>query len=634
MKIRLFLLSGLFLALSYSMVTAQVIAAWNFNNITPGNIETATPSTGQGSLMLVGDITSPETGSAGSPNDGASPNLAFQTTGYPVQGEGNKSSGVQFNVSTVGFFGVQMNAEIRTSNTASRWVQVQYTVDGTNFVDFDLPLRLGGLGENNAGDNWHPISVDFSNIPDVNNNPNFAVRLVSAFSPIPFTMFNNSTDYGANQAYESARNVSQGANSNYGGGTWRFDLVNFVSGTVPTLNVVVTGSMAFSQNLGAPSAPQTIQVSGSNLEETVSVSVGAPFEVSLASGEGYGAMVELPLTAGSLASTTVFVRMNSSTEGTFESVLEVVSGSESFSTAVSGSVAVLSLSLPEAHSLFTGDYQFTEWSAESPAGTFPSNMVFWTHAVTDPVLSTPFAEDYTCLYNNTQRSRIVGEGEQGVSFLNTGNAQFVGVCDGSDPGQTMGATIANGRSGAAVLALNTLETYNIIVNWTGRTIAPNSRVYGLRLQYRISGVPNLNEAWQDLPTVSEYITNEAGHEQTLSVTLPAECEDRSYVLLRWVYYYLEGSGARAHLNLDDIIITADRIVSTRERQATAIKIFPNPVQVGSPLFLEKAMSGQIIDVHGRTVMQFAQANQIATSGLKPGIYIMHTEDGISRIVVQ
>ncbi|MDT9252622.1 hypothetical protein, partial [Limnospira sp. PMC 1280.21] len=74
---------------------------------------------------------------------------------------------------------------------------MQYTVDGTNFVDFASPLRLGGLGDNNAGDNWHPISVDFSNISDVNNNPNFAVRLVSAFSPIPFTMFNNSTDYGA-----------------------------------------------------------------------------------------------------------------------------------------------------------------------------------------------------------------------------------------------------------------------------------------------------------------------------------------------------------------------------------------------------------------------------------------------------
>jgi hypothetical protein len=261
-------------------------------------------------------------------------------------------------------------------------------------------------------------------------------------------------------------------------------------------------------------------------------------------------------------------------------------------------------------------------------------MIFWSHATTDPTFNESFIEDYNCLYNLTNRSRIFGEGENGVSFVNTGNSQFVGVCDGSDPTQIIGDAVANGRNGATVLALNTTNRQNISVQWTGRTIAPNNRVYALRLQYRIgNGNGNPNIHWMDFEVINEYLANvEAGHSENLSITLPAEANNQEVVQLRWVYAQHESNtatGSRAHLALDDIIVSADILLSNNDFASNnELKMYPNPAT--DMVYFSKEISFQIFDLTGKIIFTANQTQSINIQGLSKGVYFVKTTEGETR----
>lgn len=216
---------------------------------------------------------------------------------------------------------------------------------------------------------------------------------------------------------------------------------------------------------------------------------------------------------------------------------------------------VLSPSNPTPHILANGNYTFTAWNAGSPAGTYPSNMALWTRNVNDAGLNTPFIGDWFCNYNIGNRSRFQGQNADGISMVNTGNAQENITCP--DPSNT-NVDIRAGRMGAVVLAINTVSKNDIEVRWTGRTIAPNVRVYALRFQYRIGdGGGDANVGWNDLPTPVEYVRNDtAGHSQDFINVLPAACDNQPLVQLRWQYYRISGTADnRAELAVDDIIVT-------------------------------------------------------------------------------
>lgn len=217
--------------------TPDIITQWNFNGTStsevPGGTSSPLPAVGSGVAALFGGTTASfasgvASGGSSDPVSTSPPNYGWNTETYPSQGAGNGTRGVQFNVSTIGYQDISLSFDLRTSNTASRWYQVLYTIDGENFVPLDEPFRLGGLEDNSVGDTWsNQLFADFSSVSGVDNNPDFAARVVSVFSPIAFTEYLSGNNYDANTAYEAARNRSSGTQSNYGGGTWRFDMVTF-----------------------------------------------------------------------------------------------------------------------------------------------------------------------------------------------------------------------------------------------------------------------------------------------------------------------------------------------------------------------------------------------------------------------
>src|SRR5438552_8458892 len=120
-----------------SSARADVIAQWNFNSIPPDSATgtgTNQPSVGTGIATLVGSVTA--TYAAGSTNDPASStdDSGWNTSSYPAQGTGNKTAGVQFNVSTLGNSNIVVRWDLRVSSTASKFYRFQYSTDGTTFI--------------------------------------------------------------------------------------------------------------------------------------------------------------------------------------------------------------------------------------------------------------------------------------------------------------------------------------------------------------------------------------------------------------------------------------------------------------------------------------------------------------------
>jgi hypothetical protein len=200
--------------------------------------------------------------------------------------------------------------------------------------------------------------------------------------------------------------------------------------------------------------------------------------------------------------------------------------------------------VPPPHRLSSGPYSFTAWEPDSPAGTYPAHMIFEQTSQGDPGLEIEMNGFWALPYNLTSRSRVNGLGYDGISFINTGNAQ-----EAPDAGFL----------GSAILALDTRGKERIAVTWSAGTVLPNERTYGLRLQYRLSDSGAFTDVLDANSQPVEYLRHElAGHGRIIGpVILPPETENRPYVQLRWKYYYLAGSsGPRAQLRLDDILVTS------------------------------------------------------------------------------
>jgi predicted extracellular nuclease len=172
-----------------------VITQWTFEG------DVITPATGTGTASLVGGTTATfATGNGGG--------RGWNTTTYPAQGTGNKTSGVQFTVPTTGFKDIQVSFDLRHSNTAANTVVFQYSPDGVNFTD-SLTFKA------TAGDTFFTRNVDLTAITALNNNANTTFRILSAFDP---------PDTGTQ--YVAANSLSTYSPS----GTMRYDNVT-ISGT-------------------------------------------------------------------------------------------------------------------------------------------------------------------------------------------------------------------------------------------------------------------------------------------------------------------------------------------------------------------------------------------------------------------
>lgn len=426
--------------------------------------------------------------------------------------------------------------------------------------------------------------------------------------------------------------ISRGATGTSTSARLIMDDVSIQQSSVPQV-VVSETALAFSQVLGTPSSTQTFNVSGVNLAGNINVNATADYEISLSPTTGFTNTLTVNAVSGNIVSTPIFTRLNKASAGTSTGTITISSANVSNKTiALSGNTSAITLTNPMPLMVNAGlQTIFTQWPAASAAGTTPANTVIWSHNVADPDLTTVFVQNWNCLYNLTARARFTGEEANGIGFVNTGNSQFTGVCDGSDPTQIAGTVIENGKAGAIVLALNTSSiptNGGINVNWTGRTILKNVRIYGLRMQYRIgNGAGNPNADWTEFSQTQEYLSGEDATFQTFSSALPTVCLSKMLVQVRWVYYFISGTGTRPSMALDDVSLSSSALGTTNfDVNQNKFSFYPNPVN-GNTIRFNIASDVTISDVSGKQVLTAKNATELNVSQLNSGTYFIRNGEG-------
>ena len=217
---------------SLALAIPDVITRWDFNSPVP-DASTATgsllPSIGAGTAAKVGPVTESFAG-GGASDPAASDNTAWNTSEYPAVNLANKTAGVRFNVSTVGYDRISVSYSQRNSSTASRYSRFQYSTNGgITFLELDPAATLNA--------NFTNRTVDLSGFSGVATNSLFVFRLVTEWERT--ATLSGLNEYVAT-ADTSTYNVS---------GTIRFDMVTISGTPLPGANTPPTISAVSNQVL-------------------------------------------------------------------------------------------------------------------------------------------------------------------------------------------------------------------------------------------------------------------------------------------------------------------------------------------------------------------------------------------------
>ena len=237
--------------------TAATVSQWDFNAIglqaPPFN--SPAPSFGAGTATTLGMTNAYNGGNTASGDVLATPGLAnplFVENAWRIRGATHNgwathaagaaqyTQGLELDASTVGYSNIQFSFDWFSTNQAIRDLQFQYNTNIGNAAGW---TNFGGTSPTgtyiaNAGD-WYNynapmISIDLSSIPGANNNPNFGIRLVSAY---------DSTGHLVNEYAGATLAAGVTAIYNNSSGNWRFDNLTFSGTAVPEPSSVALAGM-------------------------------------------------------------------------------------------------------------------------------------------------------------------------------------------------------------------------------------------------------------------------------------------------------------------------------------------------------------------------------------------------------
>ena len=370
------------------------IAQWNFNS-------TDVPNQGSGMAALVGGTT--VTFATGCTNDPApsAENKGWNTKSYPSHTLSNKTAGVQFNVSTLGYSDIIVRWDHKVSSSASKYFRLQYSSDGVNFNDSYTPIVAQEVSS--SQNYFEGQTNDLSWFTEVNDNVNFAFRIVSEFE-------SSATGAGLDEYV-----TTYGTNSYSGAGTVRFDMLTVIGTPIPGANTAPVIS---------PVADQTLRVGHSSA--TLAFKIGdaedppEALEVTKASSD----VAVIPegniVLGGSGSNRTVIVTAGASPGSCLITLGVIDTGSRSNTTSFA--VTVLPLNTPPFISAVAG----TNTLVDRPAPALPfsigdmetdANNLFVSALSANPGLVPNDAQHITLGGNGSNRTVTVtpAAGQVGVA---------------------------------------------------------------------------------------------------------------------------------------------------------------------------------------------------------------------------
>lgn len=373
------LILSLILVLTMLNLNAQaLLTQWNFNsNPVDGNTGTgnSTPSTGSGSLSIIGSVTPTFVSGAlvagAATGNATNDDSGLQTTNYPAQGTNNKTAGIEVAVSTVGKNGIKLAWLQRNSSTGSKFFRFQYSTNGTTFTDFGAaPFSFA------ANTNFQSFSVDLTGIPAVNNNANFKFRIVAEFDPATGTSYTGTTGTYATT------------------GTSRFDMLTITS-QPPT--AILSGSATICQ--------------GSTFSMTVNLTGIAPWSITYTDGV-------TPQTVTGINATPYTFSITPTATATY-TLTNVADLGNTSSSEVSGSASVTVNPLSPSVVAASGTTWEADWEYTDGTG--------WTHYLDNNGTPSNTCDDYILLSVKKDGNVIgaVGDGTFKVEVKGNGGVANV-----------------------------------------------------------------------------------------------------------------------------------------------------------------------------------------------------------------
>ena len=243
-------LAGALVCLAWvSSALAESITQWTFND-TNAPVASPLPALGQGTASLLAGVVSVYVGGASADHGGT--NKAWSIKSFPGTFVGNKTAGVQFDVSTVGYHNIAVSWYQENTSTASRYARFQYSVDGTHFTDGDVIAITKESSFTN-------IVVDLASIPAATNNPLFAFRIVAEFE--------KSATGSGSDGYVATKD---GSDYNASSGALHFDLVTVSGVPYPPSNYPPSISSVADQTLRVGQATSALPFSVLDAEDPAS----------------------------------------------------------------------------------------------------------------------------------------------------------------------------------------------------------------------------------------------------------------------------------------------------------------------------------------------------------------------------
>ena len=244
---------GIGVAVAALAGTAPVLAGtifteWSFNSVVAAPYNNPAPSLGSGTAITLGmtnNYNGGNTAAADVLSTSGTADPSFTEYTWRVRGANNNgwatnaagaaqyTQGVEFDVSTAGYANITLGFDWYSTTQGIRDLQVQYNLNTGNSSGW---TNIGGTSPTGTyiatSNDWYlannpstpMIAVSFTSIPGANNDPNFGVRLVSAFD----STHNVPNDYASAQL-----SGSQTVIYNNSSGNWRFDNISFSGSAIP-----------------------------------------------------------------------------------------------------------------------------------------------------------------------------------------------------------------------------------------------------------------------------------------------------------------------------------------------------------------------------------------------------------------
>jgi len=620
----------------------QTITQWNFN---PFNSAFPT-SKGTGTLNLIGGCTSSASTVASGSSDPATNNGALRLSDFPAQSTNSGTAGIELAVSTAGFENIKLSFDTRPQQRTSKYFQVQYSINNIDWINSDLITLTSA--------NWHNnLMVDFSSIPEANNNPNFKVRVVAIFEP-------GKTTY---------THVS--GTSTYNGSPTNFDMVT-ISGTPRDAEAVkVSVTSVNSGSSVVMGQPFSVSIQALDSENSpAAVKTATLVTLSLATGTGnLGGTLSGTIAAGSLTVTISGITYDKVEEGV--SLTATASGlssatSSTFNVVVPTYQLSLSQNIPGAGAQ-TGTGIYAEGAPVTVTATPKSGFSFinWTLNDSDVSTSASFtfpmpANDIVLKANyqllsganlihywhfNNATELSVPLASVNADFSSVGTATITFVADGI-MGVYSNSTLnpADLNAFMSAPAGNNLRLTNPS---TGKEVilsCPSSGYEGLYFTFAASGVGsgsakkiNLfysadNGAnWVKIIDAYELITSY----QLYSYDLSAINEVNNNSDLKFKITFDE-AGIDGNQRLDNISLTGALMVSTDvkfDSQEDFITLYPNPT---SDMIKIQSKAGSVVSIYnisGKLLQSFHMHTTTELVSIKEypsGIYIVSSENGDAK----